>query len=285
MTISWIDILLVAILLVSALLGVRRGMSRSIFGVVYVVIAFYFCKEYGGVIAREISSVLGSSVFVTTLGYALVFVLIWLLLLGLANMLRKNTRQSRHTFLDISGGLAFGSLRGAVLGMLLVAGLASLPLQASAAWRNSVLVSTYGSAIKAAIIYSGRQDYANHWRFNRRNQPRLALAVAPPEAENREEPAPVPDPLRKKAQKLLLETEEKVGQRDRVLDAVNEEFDRQALHQTAQNQRAAAEKIKNRVKRKNGSNAELLEQYESVVGSILKEFDEQDCTDGVGARC
>lgn len=135
------DFAVIAILLISFLLGVWRGLVYEVLSLLGWPIAFVVSKVYGGSLIALLSGVPFMQKVPETsrigIAYALVFIatlLVWSMLVWL---IAKLTKAVGLGVIDkILGGL-FGLLRGGLILLALVwlAGLTHLPEQS--AWRNA----------------------------------------------------------------------------------------------------------------------------------------------------
>ncbi|MGI9296498.1 MAG: CvpA family protein, partial [Gammaproteobacteria bacterium] len=171
--INWIDGALSAVLLASTVFGLFRGLIRGVFGIASLIVAFFVARRYGEYTGRAVSSLLGESAFVFALGYVLVFVTAMLAFAALTYLIRRAAARVDLGAMDKFGGLLFGVLRGGVFGALIVAVLASLPLQKSAAWNESVLLPMFGYAMEFAVGADALGGYGRYWRFDGEHRPRL----------------------------------------------------------------------------------------------------------------
>lgn len=132
-----IDLVLLAIIAVSALLGLIRGFVGILVSTVAWLLAGLASFQFGADAALWISNAGRPSASELFGGYALVFIGV-MLGVGLAGMLIKTmVRASQLSGLDRSLGFGLGLLRGAVIAYVLVLLLGFTPLPREASWQQS----------------------------------------------------------------------------------------------------------------------------------------------------
>jgi membrane protein required for colicin V production len=134
---SWIDLLLGAILLVSALVGLLRGLVFELLSLAGWVVAYLGAPSLAPMLYDWLPAERLGPALLHALGLALGFVLI-LLVWGLAARLVKSlVRASPLSVLDRLAGAGFGALRGVLIGLLMVVVAGFTPLARSATWQAS----------------------------------------------------------------------------------------------------------------------------------------------------
>jgi membrane protein required for colicin V production len=135
---GWVDIALLAVFLLSALVGLWRGFIFEIVSLLGWVVAFILANTLGPLLADNVP--IGEShnpQLGLWIAYVVVFVLVLLLCTLFARMLRALVAATPLSFVDhLLGGL-FGMVRGAVV-LVAVGMLVTLsPYANSATWKNS----------------------------------------------------------------------------------------------------------------------------------------------------
>nr|PZN01641.1 MAG: colicin V production protein [Pseudomonadota bacterium] len=150
---TWVDYAVIAVLGVSALLGIWRGFIREVLAlagwIAAGVIAVMFAPEGAALLPQDFATPLVRHL----LAAALVFVLV-LVVAGLAGLLlSKLVRAVGLGALDRTLGGVFGFVRGAliVLVAVLLVGVTSLPREP--AWREAQLRGPLETAAIAARAY------------------------------------------------------------------------------------------------------------------------------------
>ncbi len=140
------DYIVLAILLVSAFLGLLRGLIKEVLSLIAYVVAFTAAIWWGPRVSAWLAHYIENDLLRTAASYAAVFVVI-LLLIGLINItLATLIQKTGLTPADHGLGALFGLLRGLVFVIALVAlaGYTDLPQET---WWQEARLS--GAAVKA----------------------------------------------------------------------------------------------------------------------------------------
>ena len=149
---TWIDYVVIAALLLSAVFGTARGFISSLLGFIGWLAAAYFAAHYADTLATYFPpNLFGEStkhgLFSFVLAFALIFVGI---LFGVA-LLGSALAKLMHTIglspVDRALGLLFGMLRGALLVLVLAIAVELLGVSHYQPWRNSVTRSLVEDAL------------------------------------------------------------------------------------------------------------------------------------------
>jgi len=135
-----LDIIVLAVIGISILLGVVKGLVREVLSLAAWVMAFLAANLAAPEVARLLPQGLASDEIRLLAGFAVVFVLVLIGLSVLSMMASKLVKIAGLGMADRLLGGVFGLLRGALVVTILVllAGLTSLPRQP--VWRNAILV-------------------------------------------------------------------------------------------------------------------------------------------------
>ena len=126
---NWLDYLFLLIALFYAIHGFARGFSRVIVGLIAAVAGlFVACWTYG-VAASYLQPYVSSKAVANVLGFFLIFIAIQILGAIIGKILHKLFRWTGLGWLDRLLGLAFGALKAAVLGVVLVLILTAFPMK------------------------------------------------------------------------------------------------------------------------------------------------------------
>lgn len=142
------DYLVIAIVVISAILGLIRGLVKEILSLCAYVAAFIGAIWWGPRLSTLISGLIENPLLRTAVSYLLVFVAV-LLLVGLLNMtLAALISKTGLTPADHGLGGIFGFLRGVVIVLALVtlAGYTQLPQETW--WKQARLSSASVNAIQ-----------------------------------------------------------------------------------------------------------------------------------------
>jgi membrane protein required for colicin V production len=122
---TWLDPVIIGIMVASTILGAFRGLIRSAAGLIGLILAAVFAGRLAALIDPALDqahikhpSITGAAAFV------IAFVAIVVGVEIAANMLRIVQRMLFLGWLDVVGGAIFGLARGVLVSMILLAGLA-----------------------------------------------------------------------------------------------------------------------------------------------------------------
>ncbi len=144
-----LDIIVLAVIGISILLGVIKGLVREVLSLAAWVMAFLAANLAAPEAAQLLPQGMASEEIRLLAGFAVVFVLVLIGLSVLAMMASKLIKIVGLGMADRVLGGVFGLVRGALVVTILVllAGLTSLPRQP--VWRNAVL----GATLEASAGY------------------------------------------------------------------------------------------------------------------------------------
>jgi len=140
MELSWVDLALAALLLLSVGIGLWRGLVFEVMSLAGWVVAYFAASPLAPVVTDLLpDSTTGkfgpAAVHVISLAIAFCFVLIvWSLATRLVKTLIHATPLS---IVDRLGGAGFGALRGVFIALLLVLVIGASPLAESSTWQAS----------------------------------------------------------------------------------------------------------------------------------------------------
>lgn len=151
MEIGTVDWVLLAVLLVSVVVGAWRGLVYEVLSllswVAALVVAQWFAADMG-----ERLPLGGASETVRYLaGFACVFLGTLVLCLLLIQLLKKFISAVGLRPIDRALGAVFGLVRGVLLLLVLVLLVSRSPVQRSAGWQESVGVKWLGNAVKIVV--------------------------------------------------------------------------------------------------------------------------------------
>ena len=134
---GWVDLALLAVLAVSVLVGLWRGLVFEIVSLLGWVAAFVFANLSADFVSELLPSERANAAVRYWVAYALVFVLVLVVCSLLARMMRALISATPLSLLDRMLGGAFGAARGAVV-LVAFAMLVTLsPFAHDAWWRQS----------------------------------------------------------------------------------------------------------------------------------------------------
>ena len=157
---NWLDYLLIAILLFSAIQSFRRGFSREIIGLAAMLFAFVLAMWFYGLAGSLVSPWVSSARTANMIGFFLVVLAVLLLGAVVGWIVSRFLRTVGLSFFDRLLGACFGCLRGALVAMALLTAWTAFGEQATA------------GAASGAVVHSRIAPYVL-------SASRLFVAVAP----------------------------------------------------------------------------------------------------------
>lgn len=124
-----LDYIIIAVLLVSVLVGVWRGAIREIVNVAGWVIAFFAAQEFAPLLTPYLSEWMADPSVRMVVAWLIVFVVIMVLVSFVGSLIAESVRKLGLGPLDRAMGAVVGTLRGALIVVLLTlaAGLTTFP--------------------------------------------------------------------------------------------------------------------------------------------------------------
>lgn len=157
---TWIDVAVVAVILLSALVGLARGLIREVMSLVVWLAALGLGYLYHKPVAEALTPYITQPG--VRLGVAFVVLVLCVLLLGavLGALLSALINKTGLSWLDRSFGLLFGLARGAVVVAMAVFLAALTPIADETWWKDSASM-TYWQATAdwlISLVPAGIQD-------------------------------------------------------------------------------------------------------------------------------
>lgn len=140
---NWADLVLIAILALSAAFGLWRGLVVEVLSLLVWVAAFWLAFQFGEPVSALFAGHIDTPSARLLLAYALLFVLALAVGGLLTWLLAKLVRATGLTGTDRMLGLLFGLARGGVLATLLVLLLGFTPMPRDDWWQQSRLLPTF----------------------------------------------------------------------------------------------------------------------------------------------
>lgn len=143
------DCIVVAVIALSALLGLWRGVVSEILALLAWVAAFFAARIWGGAAAEMLSAWLRDPALRQVLGFVAIFAITLLLFAVLRFFLSRLLRAVGLGLVDRFLGTLFGLLRGVLIALAGVAlgGMTEFPKQAW--WREAILAPPLETAVLA----------------------------------------------------------------------------------------------------------------------------------------
>jgi membrane protein required for colicin V production len=117
---NWLDYVLIAILLISALFSMRKGFSREIIGLAAAILALVLAMWFYGLAGSWLIPYVSSPRIANLAGFLLVILAVLLLGWFLGWIVSRFLRTIGLSFFDHMLGAAFGLLRGLVIAITLL---------------------------------------------------------------------------------------------------------------------------------------------------------------------
>ena len=158
------DIAVIVVIALSALVGVWRGVVREVFALAAWIAAVVCMFLFGDKLARMLPLAQDTSWLRLLVGYALVFIGVFVLLSVAGFLFSKVVNAIGLSFVDRALSMMFGVVRGALIVVLLVfvAGATTLPQLGW--WRDSVSVKPL-AAIATILRSKLPDDLAKRIKF------------------------------------------------------------------------------------------------------------------------
>lgn len=149
---SWVDLVVGAILLVSALIGLLRGFVREALGLTaWIAAAVLATRLYPQALPLS-RRLIGDDAVADPVAFLVVFAVLLIAFLLVAGGLGGLVRGSLLSGLDRITGFVFGLLRGFVV--LVIAYLVVVPLLPEAEWPRAVQVSRSLGYVRSGAIFT-----------------------------------------------------------------------------------------------------------------------------------
>jgi membrane protein required for colicin V production len=140
----------IAIVALSFLLGLWRGVVREIFALAGWVLAIAASLTFAGEASSWLPATLGSPTVRVATAFVVIFLVVLIALSVAGILLAKLFRAAGLGFTDRFLGALFGIARGALIVFLVVLGAAFTTLPREPLWRESVLTPAIQTAVIAA---------------------------------------------------------------------------------------------------------------------------------------
>lgn len=175
----WIDWLCLALLGISILLGLMRGLLSEALGLAGWLVALFAARQFGAEVGTLLEDVIVSPGIRTAVGFVLVViatVLIWGVMLRLLERLIQAVGMGG--FNRLLGGV-FGALRAAVILVLVTAVVGLTPLRDSADWQASQVRPTLEQLRDWSLARYREWDTGGDWDTQGEDSSRPVSDVSP----------------------------------------------------------------------------------------------------------
>ena len=163
------DVVVIVVVLLSALIGLWRGVIREVFALAAWIAAIVCMFLFGDALAKMLPFAQDTPWLRTLAGYALVFIGVFVVLSVAGFLFSKVVNAIGLSFVDRALGMMFGVVRGALIVVLLVfvAGATTVPQMNW--WRDSVTakpLATFAAILRGKLP----DDLAKRIKFVAANQ-------------------------------------------------------------------------------------------------------------------
>jgi membrane protein required for colicin V production len=138
--VNWLDYLLLALLGLSCIMGLFRGLLREVISLLAWVGALWLSWRLGPLLAPQLAGMIANEAIRVWVARTVIFLLVLLLGAVIGALLSRLVRASVFSGADRLLGAVFGLLRGVVMVALVVILCQALRLQAQPWWRESILL-------------------------------------------------------------------------------------------------------------------------------------------------
>lgn len=140
---NWFDYSIIAVLVLSVLVGIWRGFVGEVLALACWVLAFWVAWMFGPPLAEQFSSSISVPSVRVMLAYAVCFIAVLIAGAIVSFLLRKLVTGSGLSGTDRLLGMLFGLVRGAALVVLVVLMMKFTPVVRDEWWRSSRLLPTF----------------------------------------------------------------------------------------------------------------------------------------------
>lgn len=140
MDFTWIDWLITGIIVISALISLKRGFFKEVLSLCTWVAAVFVAWSFGGALAVHFTDYFDTPSVRVMVACGLLFIATLLVGALVNRIIAELVQATGLSGTDRLLGMAFGGLRGCILVILLVGLIGFAPIQQDNAWVNSVLL-------------------------------------------------------------------------------------------------------------------------------------------------
>jgi len=143
---SELDIAIVAVVLLSALIGVFRGLVKEVLSLLSWAVSLFLAWRFAGIVGEETMGFIGNPTIQVLVAAGLIFVLALVATTIISYLIHKLVSAAGLTTLDRVLGLSFGVLRGGLIVAAVVLLVADTSLSKADWWQKSSLVESFSQA-------------------------------------------------------------------------------------------------------------------------------------------
>lgn len=155
---TWLDIVITAVIALSALYSVFRGLAREVLSLLAWILSFWLASRYSYGLVDYLERYIPYEDVRFVLAFLLLFCAVLLAGMLLNRILAKLIRVSRLNATDRALGAVFGALRGVLVVTLLIMATAMTPLAEADAWRGSLMTEHFSTFAAWMVDWLGETD-------------------------------------------------------------------------------------------------------------------------------
>ncbi|MFH1428595.1 MAG: CvpA family protein [Candidatus Margulisiibacteriota bacterium] len=159
---NWLDIIILAIIALNVFLGFRRGLIKSVFGLLAMVIATMAAVRKVTWLATLIKAYIDfPDILLTTTAYIIIWIVTYFLVYTAGKLLSKAMHLTPIGFLDTFGGIVLGAVKGIIIVLIITVPLLTIPF-ISDHFEESARGSQFLTWYQPVIIW-GRIIMKEYW--------------------------------------------------------------------------------------------------------------------------
>ncbi len=146
-TLNALDYTLIAVILISSLIGFMRGFVRESLSLVFIALALWLAFEYSSRLQYAFVDLIPNAE--ARLWAAVITIILVTILVGagIQKLILHFMKKTESTYLDKFVGLIFGVLRGGVLVALIVWGISNTSMKDKPLWADSGMVKSLQKSV------------------------------------------------------------------------------------------------------------------------------------------
>lgn len=148
MELSWVDLALAALLLISIGIGLWRGLVFEVMSLLGWVVAYFAASPLAPVVEALLPEDKFSPAVLHVVSLVIAFLFVLVVWSVAAQLVKTLIHATPLSVLDRLGGAGFGALRGLVVALLLVLVIGASPMAESATWQASRAAPLLGGLLR-----------------------------------------------------------------------------------------------------------------------------------------
>ena len=137
---TWIDWVIAGVVVISALISLKRGFFKEILSLLTWVAAVFIAWTFGGALAVQFQDYIETPSVRVIVACSLLFVATLMVGALINRIIAELVQATGLSGTDRALGMVFGGLRGCLLVVTLIGLMTFAPLEQDSAWKNSVLL-------------------------------------------------------------------------------------------------------------------------------------------------